>query len=90
MAKRSTAKRIKDLTRYQGDVALFELSKQYKKGAVSTKYIIVGRFKPRSGSINTTAWFANGEGKISLSEPIMQSNSKDMADALDQLGYNLI
>lgn len=90
MSKGSTAKKIKDITRYAGEVGLFELSKQIKKGSLSTKYVVAARFKPTSGAINTTIWFSNDKGTVEFIEPIAQYNSKDMTDAFNQLGYNLV
>ena len=90
MSRRSTAKRIKDLNNYSGDVGLFELSKLIKKGALSSKYVVVARFKPRSGVKNTTVWFSNEKGDIVSIDPLSEGASKDMVDALDQFGYKLI
>jgi hypothetical protein len=89
MSKKSTAIKIMDIGRYAGEVSLFELSKQVKKGALSTKFIIVGRFKPRSGVNNTSIWFSDKNGNITFMEPIKEMRSESMLDALDQFGYRL-
>lgn len=90
MARKSTAKKVKDLNNYAGEVAVFELSKQIKKGGITTKHVVVARFKPRSGSKNTTIWISNEEGVIEMFEPLAEMASKDVTDALDQFGYKLV
>lgn len=89
MARKSTAKKIKDLNNYAGEVGLFELSKQVKKGGLTTKFVIVARFKPSSGSKNTTVWLSDEKGVTSITEPIAEYVTTDMNDALDQFGFNL-
>lgn len=88
MANKSKATKIRDLNNYAGEVALFELSKQVKKGAISTKFVIVARFKPSHGTKNTTIWLSNDKGVVSFTEPITEMVSKSMQDALDQFGFN--
>lgn len=90
MARKSTAKRIRDLNTYVGDVGLFELSKMAKNGADSSKFVIVARIKPRSGARNTIVWLADENGKMTSQRPIKEFASKDMIDALDQFGYKLV
>ncbi len=86
----STAKKIKDLTNYAGEVALFELSKGIKKGPINHKYVIVVRNKPTSGQNNTSIWLANEAGTISYTEPVKEMFSDNMQDALSQFGYKYL
>lgn len=90
MARKSTAKKIKVLNNYSGEVAVFELSKKVKKGSISTSFVVVARFKPRHGKNNTTIWFSDGNGHINIIEPILETVSEDMTGALATLGYTLI
>lgn len=89
MANKSTATRIKDLTNYVGDVALFELSKGIKKGKDIHKHVVIARAKPRSGLFNTNVWLADEEGKLLSTVPVKTLVTSDMIDALSQLGYKL-
>lgn len=86
----STAKKIKDLNTFSGEVGLFELSKQFKKGSIGTNFIIIARVKPRSGLKNTLVWLGNSSGDITLNEPVKEFRSDDIIDAINQLGYKLI
>ena len=90
MTQKSTAKRIKDLPNYLGDVALYELSKGIKEGKVNHKLIILAKHKPRSGSANTSVWFAGSDGKMLTTKAFKSFTSTDLEDAFDQLGYRLI
>lgn len=89
-SKASTAKKIRDLTTYAGEVALFELSKQLKKGVLGTNFIIVAIIKPRNGLKNILVWLADEEGNIPNTETIKEFTAVDMKDALKQLGYQLV
>lgn len=90
VSRASTAKKIKDLTTFSGEVGLFELSKQLKKGAVGTNFIVVARVKPKSGLKNTLVWLANSSGDITFPEPVKEFRSDDITDAINQLGYKLV
>lgn len=90
LPKVATAKKVVDLTNYTGEVAQYELSKQLRQGALGSKYIILARLKPRSGSKNTTVWFTNEEGQITNLDPYKEYVSESAEDALAQIGYKLI
>lgn len=90
MPKRSTAKKIKDLNNYSGEVGLFELSKEIKKKNFSSKFVIAARYQPTSGEKNTTIWFANSVGSVNILQPIVEISSSNMTDAFNQLGYKLV
>jgi hypothetical protein len=90
MSRKSKATKVKDLTNYAGEVAVFELSKGIKKGAITFKHIVVARSKPISGFKNTDIFLSDPKGVINYMEPIHSLSSKDMSDALDQIGYQLI
>lgn len=90
MSRGSTAKKVRDLTNYGSEVVLLHLSKQVKKGGITTNFVIVARAKPISGMKNTTVWLSDKDGKMAFIEPIQEFYSKDIAEAAKTLGYTLV
>lgn len=89
MTKIPTATKIKDLNTYAGEVAVFELSRGIKKGAITFKHLVVARYTPRSGKTNTSVFLSDEKGAIRFTESIKEMRTSSMTDAFDQLGYTL-
>lgn len=87
MAKKSTAKKIKQLTNYAGDVGLYQLSKQMKQGSLGSRYIVVSKTKGASGTPVIHVWLADEDGRISQVKPITGLKEMPLKDAFFILGY---
>lgn len=90
MANKSTVKYIKPLTNYRGDVALYQLSKLYKKGKNSYKHVIVHAGGGLSGKGKVVVWLADEKGTIAGNLPILTYTGKGIKEAFEKLGYSLV
>jgi hypothetical protein len=86
MKQKSTATKVKDLTRYNGEVSVYQLSKAIKK---DIKFVVVARNKPRYGSNWINIWASDEEGVVKNNLPIKSLGDISIEEALNELGYKL-
>lgn len=86
MTRKSTATKVKDLPNYYGDVAVYELSKAYKR---DIKHVVLSKAKPFHGSNWINVWASDENGRISDNKPLVSLGNLTISAAFDKLGYKL-
>lgn len=83
--KLGTAYRIKEIPRYGAQVAVFQLTKQFKKA----KCLVVSLPKVVSGRPDITMWASNEVGAVTDNTPVHISKGKTIKDAFLEIGYQI-
>lgn len=88
---KATAKKIKPIDRYFGDVGIYQLSKGLKRGRNSIKYLVIFRGRPGSGKPVVSVWPSDDSGVVKdFANPTWSFIGKSIAESLQELGYELI
>lgn len=89
MPKKATAIKVKQLGQYIGDVAVYKLSKQIKRGGLTSNYVLVSKARPLSGSMHITVFFAEESGTVLNPQPIAEFPDMSYEEVFQSLGYEL-
>lgn len=81
--KQGTAYKVKKIDRYGADVAVYQLSKQFKKA----KYLVVSMPRVVSGRSPITMWSADEDGKILDNVPVYVSKGTTIKDAFLEIDF---
>lgn len=84
------AYKLKTLGQYGSDVAVYELSKPFKRGKSKVEFVVASKPKQVSGLPEITIWESDQHGLILDNTPIAGIVSRELADAFAEIGYTLV
>lgn len=83
------ATKIMQLTRYIGDVAVYELSKYLTVGKEKYKHVVVSQAQTVSGGDLVNVWPSDEKGLFTQLKPLKSNKNSNIAATLLELGYKL-